>query len=502
MLSRRRFLAALICLTGPLALAAAPLPRSTPEAQGIASGAILGFVAAAEKSIHALHSVMIVRRGHVVAEGWWAPYAANEPHQLFSLSKSFTSTAVGLAVAEGRLTIYDPVLSFFPGLAPEKPGANLKAMRVRDLLTMSAGHHTEDLRNFPYQGEDNVVRKFLELPVAHKPGTFFVYNTPASYLLSAIVQQVTGQSVLEYLKPRLFEPLGIEHPRWEASRQGVSMGGFGLSVRTEDIAKFGQLYLRRGRWGGKQLLPETWVEQATARWMSNGSNPGSDWEQGYGFQFWRCRHGVVRGDGARGQFCLIMPELDAVVAITAGTGNLQNVLDVVWASLLPALQEAKARVDPLAADAAAHDRLQRRLAGLSLARPVAAKERPAVAEKIAGGRFVFAANPLKVEAMVLSPVAGREDATEIRWRIGGEEMRAVVSPQTWAKVERTNPEEAVAFSGAWTGPDTFVLETAFYRTPNTARLELRFSTDGEKVTMKMVPASGAAPPAVEGRRER
>jgi CubicO group peptidase (beta-lactamase class C family) len=498
----RRLLALLLCLVGAQARAAAPLPRSTPEAQGIASEAMLDFVAAAEKSIQALHSVMIVRRGHVVAEGWWAPYAAHEPHQLFSLSKSFTSTAVGLAVAEGRLAIHDPVLSFFPDLAPSKPGANLKAMRVRDLLTMSAGHHTEDLRNFPYQGEENVVRKFLELPVAHKPGTLFVYNTPASYMLSAIVQQVTGQSVLDYLQPRLFEPLGIEHPRWEASRQGVSMGGFGLSVRTEDIAKFGQLYLQRGRWGGKQLVPETWVEQATARWMSNGSNPESDWEQGYGFQFWRCRHGIVRGDGARGQFCLIMPELEAVVAITAGTGNLQNVLDVVWASLLPALQAAKARTQPLAADAGAQARLRRRLAELSLPRPVAVGARPALAAKVADGRFVFAANPLKYEAFGLAPVAGREDATEIRWRVGGEEVSAVVSPHTWAKVERANPEEAVAFSGAWTGADTFVLETAFYRTPNTARLELRFAADGEQVMVKTVPGFGPAAPAVTGRRER
>lgn len=502
MLRFLRLPATLLCLAGPLARAAAPLPRSTPEAQGVASEAVLGFVAAAEKSIHALHSVMIVRRGHVVAEGWWAPYAAHEPHQLFSLSKSFTSTAVGFAVAEGRLTIHDAVLSFFPGLAPSKPGANLNAMRVRDLLTMSAGHHTEDLRNFPYQGEENVVGRFLALPVAHKPGTFFVYNTPASYVLSAIVQQVAGQSVLEYLKPRLFGPLGIEDPRWEASRQGVSMGGFGLSVRTEDIAKFGQLYLQRGRWAGKQLLPESWVEQATARWMSNGSNPGSDWEQGYGFQFWRCRHGVVRGDGARGQFCLIMPELDSVVAITAGTGNLQNVLDVVWASLLPALQAAKARAEPLAPDAAAHARLVRRLAGLSLARPLPAEARPALAAKVAGGRFVFGANPLKYESFVLAPVAGRGEATEVRWRVGGEELTAIVSPHDWAKVERANPEEAVAFSGAWTGPETFALETVFYRTPNTARLNLRFSADGGRVTVQTVPAFGAPPPPVEGRRER
>jgi CubicO group peptidase (beta-lactamase class C family) len=231
---------------------------------------------------------------------------------MFSLSKSFTSTAVGLAIAEGKFTIEDPVLKFFPDEAPEKPSANLRAMRVRDLLTMSTSHHNEDIQGFPYNSEESVVKKFLALPVTHKPGTFFVYNTPATYMLSAIVQKTTGQPVLEYLRPRLFAPLGIANPTWEASKQGVSMGGFGLSIRTEDIARFGQLYLQRGKWQGRQLVPESWVATATSRWMSNGSNPESDWEQGYGFQFWRCRHGVFRGDGASGQFCVVFPELDAV----------------------------------------------------------------------------------------------------------------------------------------------------------------------------------------------
>ena len=218
------------------------LPRSAPEKQGVASAALLGFIEEAEQKIDSLHSVMIVRHGQVIAEGWWAPYAAEEPHQMFSLSKSFTSTAVGLAIAAGKFSLEDPVLKFFPDDAPAQPSANLKAMRVRDLLTMSTGHHNEDIANFPYNADDGAVKKFLALPVAHKPGTFFVYNTPATFMLSAIVQKTTGQSVLDYLRPRLFEPLGVDNPTWEANPQGISMGGFGLSIRTEDIAKFGQLY--------------------------------------------------------------------------------------------------------------------------------------------------------------------------------------------------------------------------------------------------------------------
>ncbi len=165
-------------------------------------------------------------------------------------------------------------------------------------------------------------------------------------MLSAIVQKVTGQTVLDYLRPRLFDPLGIANPTWEASRQGVSMGGFGLSVRTEDIARFGQLYLQKGQWQGKQLLPAAWVEAATARQVSNGSSPASDWEQGYGYQFWRSRHGSYRGDGAHGQFCLVLPQHDAVIAITSGTRDMASVMNLVWDQLVPALKPVGAARRP------------------------------------------------------------------------------------------------------------------------------------------------------------
>lgn len=478
------------------------LPRSAPEAQGVASGAILDFVNEAEAKIDALHSVMVVRHGKVIAEGWWAPYGAEEPHQMFSLSKSFTSTAVGMAAAEGKLSVDDPVLKFFPEEAPEKPSANLRAMRVRDLLTMSTGQHAEDFAGFSYTTEESVVKRFLALPVAHKPGTFFAYNTAATYMQSAIVQKLTGQSLLEYLRPRLFEPLGIENPMWEASKQGVSMGGFGLSIRTEDIAKFGQLYLQKGKWNGKQLVPAAWVETATARWMSNGSNPESDWEQGYGFQFWRCRYGVIRGDGAHGQFCIIIPELDAVVAITAGTRGLQGVLNVVWAKLLPALQAKTSGV--LAANAAMEGELRAKLAGLALATPAAvAGAVPAMAAAVSGKRYIFAKNPLALESVMLATVGDDPRATEFVATIGGVELRVKVAGGAWVKGELDSGPSAgpVAVSGAWTAADTFTLDVVRYRTPFVARYRMKFSADGESVTLETQPNVGPAVPASVGKRK-
>ena len=256
---------------------------------------------------------------------------------LYSLSKSFASTAAGLAAAEGQLSLDDTVLSFFPDEAPADPGANLAAMRLRHLLSMSTGHDQDTTGRLRDAEDGDWVRAFLAQPVEHAPGTHFVYNSGATYMVSAIVQKVTGQTVLDYLGPRLFEPLGIQDPTWESSPQGINVGGWGLSITTEDIARFGQLYLQEGVWQGARLLPAAWVAEATSKQVSNGDDPDSDWAQGYGFQFWRCRHGAYRGDGAFGQFCVVLPEQDAVVAITAGTSDLGGVLNLIWDHLLPAM---------------------------------------------------------------------------------------------------------------------------------------------------------------------
>jgi CubicO group peptidase (beta-lactamase class C family) len=328
------FLGAVPCMPA----AGMPLPRSTPEAQGVSSQAIRDFVEAADK-INTLHSFMVVRHGQVIAEGWWQPEAADKPHILNSLSKSFNSSAVGLAIEQGKLNLDDPVLKFFPDDAPAEVSDNLRAMKVRDLLTMTCGHDTE-----PKAAKGGPsVRQFLAHPVLHAPGTHFQYNTMGSYTLSAIVTKVTGQTELEFLKPRLFEPLGIGNPEWGASPEGYSLGGYGLKLCTEDIAKFGQLYLQKGKWNGKQLIPEKWVEQATSKQVPNDqeshSKIGIDWRQGYGFQFWRCTHNAFRGDGAGGQLCVVIPDKDAVIAITAETGDMQGELNAIWNKLFPAFQD-------------------------------------------------------------------------------------------------------------------------------------------------------------------
>ncbi|NOU87481.1 serine hydrolase [Paenibacillus sp. LMG 31460] len=312
------------------------LPRSQPERQGIASSSITRLLQELQDRSLELHSFMLVRHGHVVSEGWWTPYLPERPHMLFSLTKSFTSTAIGLLVGEGRVSLDDQVISFFPEDTPPEVTPNLAAMTIRHLLMMGTGH-AEDTSG-KMQSTDNWVNNFLQLPVEHEPGTHFVYNSGATYMLSAILQKVTNQSLLEYLQPRLLEPLDIQGATSESCPRGIHIGGWGMKIKTEDIAKFGQLYLQKGQWDGDQLIPESWVEEATTKQISNDSSTNNDWSQGYGYQFWRCRHGAYRGDGAFGQFCVVLPEQDVVIAITSGVNNMQNVLDTIWEHLLPALK--------------------------------------------------------------------------------------------------------------------------------------------------------------------
>lgn len=445
--------------------------RSTPEAEGVPSAAILSLVNELESRVDAVHSLMIVRHGRVIAEGWWSPYAAQEPHVLYSLSKSFTSTAVGLAIAEGKLRLEDPVLKFFPDEAPAQPSENLKAMSVRDLLMMSTGQHAEDIDRVDFFGPVPATKQFLAMPVPHKPGTLFYYNTAASYVLSAIVQRVSGQTTLDYLRPRLFAPLGIQDPVWQTSPQGISLGGFGLSLRTEDIASFGQLYLQRGEWKGKRILPAAWVDLATSRQASNGSNPDSDWDQGYGFQFWRCRHGFYRGDGAFGQFCIVMPEHDTVIAITSGTSDMASVMNVLWERLLPELRPVA-----LPADDASVAQLRQKLASLSLP-TVQGTAKAAPADALAK-TYKFSGNPLQLEALRLEPTP---DGYTIHATISGQSVALPCGAGVWRRggsLSQMGTSEPVAGCGAWTADGTFSAKLVLCRTPFVHLATLRF-VDGK-----------------------
>ncbi|MFF4749033.1 serine hydrolase domain-containing protein [Streptomyces sp. NPDC002514] len=450
-----------------------PLPQSTPAAQGVDADGVRAFLDALEAAPDiAPHSLMILRHGHLVASGWWAPYAQDRLHLLYSLSKSFTATAAGLAAAEGLIRLDDPVISYFPEFEADITDPRSRAMLVRHVASMSSGHVAETLDRAQAIDREELVRGFLLVPPDRDPGTVFTYNQPATYTLAAIVQRVTGQSLIDYLRPRLFEPLGIGEAVWQRDRAGRDLGFSGLHSTTDAVLRLGQLYLQDGVWEGERLLPASWVAEATRPQVSNadGSPGGTDWKQGYGLQFWMSRHGY-RGDGAYGQFCVVLPEHDAVIAITEETVQMQQVLDLIWEHLLPAFRPA-----PLSGREQTDAALAERLAGLALP-PAAGKPAPAErAEEWATVEFT----PGEPSARTTSvEVAAGADGTRLTLVEDGHRIELRLVENGWNVAEEPVP---TAVSGGWTDTGTLEADVIFLETPH--RLTLTCSLPDRTFTAR------------------
>ena len=333
------------------------LPRATPESVGLDSAVLADTITQLDEKFNRVDSIMILRAGKVVAEAWRAPFAPDQPHALYSLSKSFCSTAVGFAVTEGKLSLDQKIAEMFPEELPENPDPRLKDVTIQHLLTMSCGHSSDpwpaELVGTDYglapilsDAKPTWANIFFSRKIEYEPGTRFLYNTTGTYMCSLAVQKATGEKIVDYLQPRLFDPLHIEKPYWEESPQGCDKGGTGLFLKTEDIAKFGQLLLQKGKWNGEQIIPESWIDDATSKHVANGEDPNSDWAQGYGYQFWRCRYNVFRGDGMYSQFCVVMPDQDMTIAVNSDCNNYQGILNVLFDNLIPAAQDAPLPENP------------------------------------------------------------------------------------------------------------------------------------------------------------
>jgi len=340
-----------------------PLPRSTPEAEGVSSLAIRALLDAihADEAAKA-HEILILRNGKVIAEANWAPYDGAYPHQLYSLSKSITATAIGMLVDEGLLDIDERLSDIFFDKAPELSTHPVQKMTVRMLLNMSTGTYFNEAGSA--MGTD-WERDFMHAPVKFEPGSAFDYNSMNTYMLAAIVRRKSGETLTHYLEPRLYEPLGIESYYWETCPNGTEKGGWGLSLTPESVAKVGQLYLNKGVWNGKRLLSEAWIEAATKPQINT---PHGEITYGYGHQIWMtAREGAFLFNGAFGQYMLALPDQNALVVLFSGTSRLfaqGGVLDYVSACF-----DGMSR-DPIESDPRAADALATTIAALSArARP-------------------------------------------------------------------------------------------------------------------------------------
>lgn len=328
------------------------LPRAATPAE--VQAAAENYITAMDTTdnVH-LHSLMILKHGEVIYENWVNEGHPDSAHVMFSVSKTFTATAVGFAINEGKLKLTDKLVDIFPDKLPEEVGENLAQATVRDLLTMTCGQE-EDVRSIWGRGADpnaDWVKEFLAFDFPHKPGTWYFYNSLGSFMLSAIVQQVTGEKVNDYLTPRLYDKLHIAKPRYDENPQGINLGGWGLYIKTEDMAKLGQLFLQKGVWNGEQVVPAEWIAEASAEQVPccpSGTRPDEVeakgltrdncfWVWGYGYQMWRCPDNAYRADGLGGQYIIVFPDKDAVVVSTANTQDLQRGLEILWEHIVPVL---------------------------------------------------------------------------------------------------------------------------------------------------------------------
>jgi CubicO group peptidase (beta-lactamase class C family) len=477
------------------------LPTSSPSAQGVDALGVLALVDALEAGDHDPHSLVIARHGHVIARGWWAPYAPDHVQLVYSLSKSFTATAVGLLVDDGRLSLDQPVLDLLPpgDLPPDvEVPDRYRRLTLGHCLTMATGHDAEGWgpgvmraaqeSGTSGDGSDPVLAAVLATPPEHEPGTAWAYNQIATYLAAGAVRGVTGSSVLSLLRERvlpLLDPSGGTDVVWHRTATGRELGFSGIHVGTDAILGLAQLYLDQGQWAGSPVLSPEWVSTAiTSTGLPNREpDPNPDWRQGYGCSFWIARHGY-RGDGAYGQYAIVLPEQDLAVAITSETLDMQAVLDLVWDHLLPAVGTEGEVGDELA-DAA----LEERLDLLTVPTPSSTAQGPPTGSWV---RADDSSLPPTYAAMSLAP--GDAAAYQVVLDCHGTQVRLDVGDGAWATstLAVAGVELPVAASGGWDAEGCFSADVRVIETPHTVRLRTR--PDGTvHLGWREVPLYGADP---------
>ncbi|WP_158437919.1 serine hydrolase domain-containing protein [Naasia lichenicola] len=438
------------------------LPSSTRTAESVAARGIGAFLDALEAHPDIEpHSLMLLRHGRVIAQGWWAPFTPSRLHHVYSVSKTFTVSALGFAVDEGLVGLDDTVISHFPEFADEITTPRSRAIRIRDLAAMAAGHR-EDMYAPALETDPlEPVRGFLLHEPDEEPGSVFAYSQPCTYTIAAIIQRASGQTLTDYLRPRMFDPLGIGAAVWREYPAGRQVGFAGLHVTTEAIAKLGLLHLQDGVWEGEQVLPVGWAAEVRQRRVSTGADESDDWEQGYGFQVWQARHGY-RGDGASGQFCVILPEQDVVLAVTAGTYAMRAMLEAAWEHLLPAVDAPTSDAD----DAT----LETRLGALALPSLEGAAA-PAEADGWAGSFYLTGAEDarLRTASVAEDDGAWRIELTDV----AGKTLRVPVLGTGWTTIEAVDGLPPVAVTGGWVDDELLRIDISFLETPHRITLSLR-----------------------------
>nr|MDD6335953.1 serine hydrolase [bacterium] len=408
------------------------LPHASLAALGIPYKAAHALLDAMDK--HEFHTFVVTRHGKVAMEGAYAPYPMEASRLVYSCSKNFLATAIGLAIGEGLFKLEDRILDLLPEYAPEHPSPYQQQLTVHDLLCMASGHEKDTSGQALSTPGADPVRTFFAIPIAYPPGTHFVYHTTATYVLSHLLQKLSGQNAHAYLKPRLFDKLGITGTQWQQSAMGVDIGGSGLHVSADGLARLALLYAQDGVWQGERILSHDWVERATKKQVENfaanhvthSDGQAWDWAQGYGYQFWRCRHNGYRGDGAYGQFNMVFPDQHLTFSSTGqlpAVMDMQRFLDDFYANFLLALSDT-----PLAEDTAAQADVDARTGALAL--PVCGQTQSPAFPFIDGAVYRLEKNALGLTSL---SVASQGDGLVLRLGDAGGGHTLAVGVGSWAQ---------------------------------------------------------------------
>jgi CubicO group peptidase (beta-lactamase class C family) len=451
------------------------LPQSTPEQEGIPSGAVSAFIDYVETRGIYMHSYILVRNGNIASEGYWAPYHKDRHHAMYSVTKTFLSMAIGIMAGEGLISLDDKAVDYFPEKISEGIHPWNREVTLRHLLAMNAMHerYVE-----PTPDEPDWIKVFLNAQPNQRPGSAFFYDTGGTHTLTGIVERMSGLSLFDYLNPRLLEPMGITKVACKKCRMGISLGGSGLSCTPRDLAKLGVLLINGGRYNGKQLVPPDYVKAATSRQTSN-SNSGDTLYglKGYGYKLWITDDKGFAAYGLGGQFILCLPEQNLVLVTTANSRRFENghefILDACRNTILPVLSKTKLPESP------DYKSLCRRNASLSIAKPVGSPHSP-IAEEVSGK--TYRAKDSVYESVCFELTAGQPSCELVM------DGKKILIPFSFSQAPATAfPNASIGGNGAntaaWEDSETLVIYAHHLDIAYTWALHIRFDMKNDGVTI-------------------
>ena len=437
---------------------------STPEAQGIDSQMLLNMFETIQADKVPVHSVLILRHGYLVCEAYFQPFNKGTQHNLFSTTKSFTSTLIGIAIAEGKIKgVEQKIADIFPDVKMPENDLGTKDMTLENVLTMTAGHQADSVD--AVYGSSNWPQTFFSLPFSKKPGEHFLYDSGASHLLAAALLKTTGQNEAVYARKRLFEPLGIGSFPWEKSTEGINTGGWGLRLTPSDMAKFGYLILNKGVWKGKQIVPAEWVEAATQKHSEGwwGETRGDD----YGYQFWMNSFGGFRADGFAGQYICILPEKDLIAVFTSGINYSEpnQPLNLMRDYVVPAVKSDAA----LPENPKANQELSAYLRQLENPAPQPAPALPETATRISGKTFqansFFSSFAITFDKPDSCTLNISQQGKKLALPVGLDGVYRMSSVKQVGTLVWYPPYNGIALLGRWEGENTFIIDWQYAGEP-------------------------------------